>query len=67
MFGSGPNGKIHALLTQSVDKLNKIQTSLKKGSEPYQLNQEVIDSLAQIMILNNRIQHLIDDYLQAGH
>jgi hypothetical protein len=65
MFGTGQNGKIHTILSQSVDKLNKVQLSLKKGSEPYQLTQEVIDKLAQLMILNNRIKNLIDDYLQG--
>jgi len=61
MFGSGPSGKIHNELLKAINKLNAAQITLKKGSDPYKINQEVIDILAKIMLLDDKINRLIID------
>ena len=59
MFGSGANGKIHKELFNAINKLNAAQLSLKKGSEAYKLNQEVIDTLAKIMLVDDKINRIL--------
>jgi NAD(P)H-hydrate repair Nnr-like enzyme with NAD(P)H-hydrate epimerase domain len=61
LFGSGPSGRINIELTKAIDKINRVQLSQKKGSEAYKLNQEVIDILAKIILLDDKIYHLLNE------